>query len=105
MNKPGKRLPPALAWIPWWLSVIMAIVSYISLKYLIPDLIASYATHKPLADFLPQTAPLAAMGFLLFAGVLLYDGDEVSRTDEDPEADEVQESDNNRESSDPDDRR
>lgn len=84
MTKPGKQLPPALAWIPWWLSVIMAIVSYIGLKYLAPVLAISPGL-APLAGFLPQIAPLAAIGFLLFAALLLYDRDEVTTHPEDPQ--------------------
>ncbi len=76
MTGKGKRLPPILAWIPWWLSVILAIVSYLSFKYLAPTLAATSAVFQPFAEFLPQMAPLAAMAFLLLATVLLYDGDE-----------------------------
>ena len=85
MNRPGRPLPPALAWIPWWLSVIMAIVSYLGLKHLAPDLAASSAIFKPLAPLLPKMAPLAAIGFLLLAGVLLYDKDEVDQSEEGPD--------------------
>jgi hypothetical protein len=66
------RLPVAFAWIPWWLSVIMAIGSYLFLKYLGPQLALS-AGHAQLAGFLPQTAPLAAIVFLLIAAKQLYD--------------------------------
>ncbi len=76
MNRQRRRLPSALAWIPWWLSVILAIVSYLSLKHLAPSLAATSAACKPLAEFLPQIAPLAAMAFLLLAAVLLYEGDD-----------------------------
>ncbi len=84
MTRQGKRLPPALAWIPWWLSVIMAIASYVGLKYLAQPLAISTGL-APLAGFLPQIAPLAAIGFLLFATVLLYDGDEATTYPEEPE--------------------
>jgi hypothetical protein len=84
MNRPGRPLPPALAWIPWWLSVIMAIVSYLGLKHLAPDLAAGSAMFKPMAPLLPKMAPLAAIGFLLLAGVLLYDKDEVDQPEEAP---------------------
>lgn len=75
MTTAGKKLPPALAWIPWWLAAILAIAAYLCLKYGLPRL-ASSAGFAPLAVFLPKTAPLAAIGFLLLAAVLLYDGDE-----------------------------
>ena len=75
MSGSGSRFPPILAWIPWWLSVIMAIVSYVCLKYLAPHLAIS-AGLTPLAGVLPQLAPLAAIAFLLLAAALLYDGDD-----------------------------
>lgn len=68
----GTRLPAAIAWIPWWLSVLMAIASYLFLKYLGPQMAVS-AGHGRLAGFLPQTAPIAAIVFLLVAAKQLYD--------------------------------
>lgn len=86
MTGKGKRLPPALAWIPWWLSVIMAIVSYLGLKHLAPHLTATTPGLLKLAGFLPQMAPLAAIGFLLLATILLYDGDDdTDQPDDAPE--------------------
>lgn len=88
MNRPGKRLSPALAWIPWWLSVIMAIASYLSLKHLAPNLASVSPIFAPLATMLPKMAPLAAIGFLLLAAVLLCDEDEIVEPDDKPEEDE-----------------
>jgi hypothetical protein len=62
----------------------MAIVSYLGLKHLAPDLAASSAIFKPLAPLLPKMAPLAAIVFLLLAGVLLYDKDEIDLPEEAP---------------------
>lgn len=75
MTTTGRKLPPVLARIPWWLAVMLAIAAYLCLKYWLPQLAGS-AGLLPLAAFLPKTAPLAAIGFLLLAAVLLYDGDE-----------------------------
>jgi hypothetical protein len=83
MSGPGRRLPPALAWMPWWLSVFLAIASYLALKYLAPTLAVS-AGLGHLARMLPQAAPLAAIGFLLLAAIQLYEGDD-SRPEEPPE--------------------
>jgi len=85
MNRPGKRLSPALAWIPWWLSVTMAIASYLVLKHLAPNLADVSPIFVPLATMLPKMAPLAAIGFLLLAAVLLYDRDEIVEPDDKPE--------------------
>jgi hypothetical protein len=93
VNKPGKRLSPALAWIPWWLSAIMAVVSYLGLKHLAPKLAAVSPFFSPLATMLPKIAPLAAIGFLLLAAVLLYDGDEIVEPDDTTEENEDQHSD------------
>jgi hypothetical protein len=68
---------------PWWLSVILAIASYLALKYLAPTLAVS-AGLGHLAEMLPQAAPLAAIGFLLLAAIQLYEGDD-SRPEEPPE--------------------
>ncbi len=68
---------------PWWLSVILAIASYLALKYLAPTLAVS-AGLGHLAGMLPQAAPLAAIGFLLLAAIQLYEGDD-SPPEEPPE--------------------
>lgn len=83
MSGPGRRLPASLAWMPWWLSVALAIASYLALKYLAPTL-ADSAGFGHLAGLLPQGAPIAAMGFLLLAAIQLYDGDDVP-TEEPPD--------------------
>jgi hypothetical protein len=88
VNRPGKRLTPALAWIPWWLSVFMAIASYLCLKHLAPNLADASSVLAPLARILPKMAPLAAIGFLLLAAVLLYDGDEIVEPEDTTEEDE-----------------
>jgi hypothetical protein len=84
MSGPSRRLPASLAWMPWWLSVVLAIASYLALKYLAPTLAVS-AGFGHLAGMLPQGAPIAAMGFLLLAAIQLYDGDDVP---EEPPEDE-----------------
>jgi len=83
MSGPGRRLPASLAWMPWWLSVTLAIASYLALKHLAPSLAFS-AGLGHLAGILPQAAPLAAIGFLLLAAIQLYEGDD-SRPEEPPE--------------------
>lgn len=95
MSALGNKLPPALAWIPWWLSVIMATASYLSLKYLAPHLASAFPALQKLAGFLPQMAPLAAIGFLLLAAVLLYGGDDISPPEEPPEDQDDRESNQN----------
>ena len=61
---------------PWWLSVILAVISYIGIKYLAPQF------FPPVwRGFIPQIAPLAAIGFLLYGAALLYE-DDVKTTDE-----------------------
>lgn len=86
MGEPGTRLPPSLAWIPWWLSVIMAIAGYLFLKYLGPQLAIS-AGLTQLAGFLPQTAPLVAIAFLLVAAKQLYDSPHSENSMEEQDSD------------------
>lgn len=55
---------------PWWLSILLAILSYNGLKYGLPLI----AGEKVLPEaFLKMLAPLTALGFLLLAAKQLYD--------------------------------
>ena len=62
---------------PWWLSALLAVVSYCSLKYIAPIVITG-----SFGDFLATLAPLAAMAFLLHSGAMLYEGDPVPDKEE-----------------------
>lgn len=76
MSGSSPRLSPFLARIPWWLSIGLAVASYLGLKHLLPNLAISYPAFQPLAGFMPKVAPLAAIGFLLLAAVQLYADEE-----------------------------
>ena len=60
---------------PWWVSVLLAIMSYCSLKYLVPELHLPNPTLEKLSHAAPSFAPLAAIPFLLLAAKQLYDSD------------------------------
>lgn len=64
--------------IPWWVSALLAILSYYALKYLVPQLLPG-----TFASFAPKLAPLTAMAFLLHSGALLYEGDTKSEENDD----------------------
>lgn len=89
MNGSSQRLSPLLARLPWWLSICLAVASYLGLKYLLPNLALSFPVLQPLAGFLPKVAPLAAIGFLLLAAVQLY-ADEEEPSPDSPEKPEDQ---------------
>jgi hypothetical protein len=55
---------------PWWISVLLSILSYCGLKYGLPLIAGEKALPE---DFIKMLAPLTAMGFLLLAAKQLYD--------------------------------
>ncbi|WP_041277428.1 hypothetical protein [Desulfotalea psychrophila] len=65
---------------PWWLSAILAVISYLGIKYFLPQFFPP-VWH----GFIPQLAPLAAIGFLLYSAALLYE-DDIKTTEEEHEA-------------------
>lgn len=56
---------------PWWVSALLAAISYYLLKYLAPQFLP-----PDLGNFTPTLAPIIAMGFLLHSGAMLYEGTE-----------------------------
>ncbi|MGB3212096.1 MAG: hypothetical protein WBB19_15435 [Desulforhopalus sp.] len=70
---------------PWWMSVLLAIVSYCCLKYLVPELQLQHPTLQKLSQAAPTFAPLVTIPFLLLAAKQLYDTDV---TDEDHDTQE-----------------
>lgn len=69
--------------IPWWVGILLAILSYYGLKYFVPQLNFSNVTLQNLATASPGLAPLAAIVFLLLAAVRLYDSDEKKHSTDD----------------------
>ena len=67
---------------PWWVSVLLAIVSYCSLKFLVPELHLQNPTLQKLSQAAPSFAPLVTIPFLLLAAKQLYDSD-ISKEEED----------------------
>ncbi len=61
--------------IPWWMSVLLAITLYCTLKFLIPDLHPTNPILEKLRQAAPSFAPLATIPFLLLAAKQLYDSD------------------------------
>jgi hypothetical protein len=68
--------------IPWWVSVCLAIGSYCSLKFVVPELDLTHPTLQKLAQAAPAFAPLSTIPFLLLAAKQLYDVD-ISDKDDD----------------------
>jgi len=60
---------------PWWGSVLLAIGSYCSLKYLVPELHPTNPALQKLAQAAPTFAPFTTIPFLLLAAKQLYDTD------------------------------
>lgn len=61
--------------IPWWVSVFGAIVTYCTLKYLLPELAPKNQTLQELFQLGPVAAPVLTIPFLLLAAKQLYDND------------------------------
>jgi hypothetical protein len=58
--------------IPWWLSVLLAIIAYVGLKYVIPSIRTDNLFISSLGEIGPTFAPFAALLFLLPAPFSLY---------------------------------
>lgn len=72
--QPGKSAKTTRR-IPWWVNVLLAIGSYCTLKYVIPELHLTHPTWQKLAQAAPTFAPLTTIPFLLLAAKQLYDVD------------------------------
>lgn len=66
---------PLLQIIPWWLYLLIAILSYCSLSYLLPSLGTAETPLGKLLQMAPQAAPIVAVAFLLLAANALYKDD------------------------------
>ena len=56
---------------PWWISAILAVISYIGLKFLVPSMLQSRADllSQSLAKTLPSFAPFVLVVFV-FTGII-----------------------------------
>ena len=61
--------------IPWWFSIICAITTYCTLKYVLPELAPTNQTLKDFFQLGPAAAPVLTIPFLLLAAKQLYDND------------------------------
>lgn len=58
--------------IPWWLYLLIAILSYTLFKFVIPTLASDQAGRERLAEAGGLAAPIVAIVFLLLAANALY---------------------------------
>ncbi|MGW8195178.1 MAG: hypothetical protein ACWGOX_13035 [Desulforhopalus sp.] len=75
MNNHNANQRPFLRPMPWWMSVVMAAVSYCGLKYIVPALRLESPALQEFSKAAPTFAPLVAIAFLLLAAKKLYDKD------------------------------
>lgn len=61
--------------IPWWINILLAIGSYCSLKFVVPEIHFTQPALQSLTQAAPAFAPLATIPFLLLAAKQLYDVD------------------------------
>lgn len=61
--------------IPWWVSIVCAIGTYCSLKYIVPEIQPANETLSNLFEMGPIAAPVLTIPFLLLAAKQLYDND------------------------------
>jgi len=75
--------------IPWWVSILLAIGVYCTLKYILPELKPSSQGLQDLFQMGPVAAPVMTIPFLLLAAKQLYDTDipesEIEEDEEDKE--------------------
>jgi len=62
---------------PWWVSTALAIIVYITLKYIAPDFF-----EPRISNFLSFLAPIITMGLFLHSAAMLYEGEPVSEDTE-----------------------
>jgi hypothetical protein len=67
---------------PWWGSVCLAVVSYVSLTYGVPLIAHEHPELQQLSQFAPSLAPIITIGFLLLAGQQLYAGSENTKKEQ-----------------------
>ncbi|WP_458774407.1 hypothetical protein [Desulforhopalus sp. 52FAK] len=60
---------------PWWVSILCAIATYCTLKYLLPGLNPPNQVLQDLFQMGPTAAPVMTIPFLLLAAKQLYDVD------------------------------
>lgn len=59
--------------VPWWVSIVCAIGTYCTLKYVLPELAPTNQKLKELFQLGPVVAPVLTIPFLLLAAKQLYD--------------------------------
>ncbi len=71
--------------VPWWLYLLIAICSYVSLTYLLPALTPSDTSMAKLFLLAPKAAPIVTIVFLLLTANALYRDDPPPESQNDPE--------------------
>jgi len=61
--------------IPWWVSITGAIITYCTLKYIVPELATGSQKLNDFFQLGPVAAPVLTIPFLLLAAKQLYDTD------------------------------
>jgi len=69
MARRGDSVLEVLAKYPWWINVILAVVVYVSFKYLIPTMVFQNIFFNAFVKLAPNLAPIFT-GLLLFAAAL-----------------------------------
>ncbi len=64
-----KHLLRELAGLPWWVSVIVAVIVYVAIRWVLPTIGGSNAAMRALGEGLRDKAWMFAMPFVLVAGV------------------------------------
>jgi len=73
MSRRNDTILDILYRLPWWVSVLVATVAYISLKYIIPSIETESILVKSIGTIGPKFAPFVAIFFLLPAPFSLYE--------------------------------
>ena len=69
MARKNESVLNLLATLPWWISVVLALLSYIFLKYILPNIPIENNLTKAFLSGIASMAPIIAMLLLITAGV------------------------------------
>ncbi len=72
MARRSKSLLDDVIAAPWWVGVILAVISYIGLKFLLPIIPNQNPLLKGIQMALPQLAPILALVFLICAALAAF---------------------------------
>lgn len=72
MPKRQENIVTLLLQCPWWISAVLAVIAYVMLKFVIPNIEFQNPIFKSMTSVAPKFAGVASVFFLLLAGVSAF---------------------------------